>query len=61
VELLTTTVVDELADLGVGVVQVTEDPRSERASLYAERQFADVDPLDAEGALSRQRPSGARA
>jgi len=25
VELLTTTVVDELADLGVGVVQVTED------------------------------------
>jgi hypothetical protein len=51
VELLAATVVDEVADLRAGVVQVTEDPRAERAGLDAERQLADVDPLHAERAL----------
>ena len=50
-ELLGAALVDELADLRVGIGQVAEDPGAERAGLDAEGQLADVDPLDTERAL----------
>src|ERR1039458_5127551 len=50
-ELLAATVVDKVADLRAGVVEVTEDPRAERAALDAEPQLADVDPLHGERPL----------